>query len=401
MKTFGEKKAAFERLGWHVSLVDEYRGEPGVDRKTYDLDLFSSVRLPLTGQDWCRLCMGDDAEGCPALAAGEQDENGEELYYVPAAYGWSHGELKEARRILRGWFYEGGHVDIDELVRFGEFVAEHGDDYWPEGTNPFKAPTPKELDEYVEYGIKSELSPIGKIAICYHLTKDHYLPKVPEAQHERRDELKGAFHLVHSMAWVFGMGDFFTDRSYSSATTDRANDTMRLRRFVPALKLVYERVKDLVPDPIEGWALVDLDQGEGEVAENGLGYCIYATKVEAERLLEQWREGQRQHEDECCTPRRLRDKPIDERIKIRAVRVSLEKGIEFLDEGAEPRPRVKWKRKPSWYETETEDLQMLFDQYCETRVFLCQKDREKHHRYYDEAWYAWQEAAKFFGDLED
>lgn len=399
MKTFGEKKAALERLGWRVSLADEYRGKPGVDRQKHDLDLFSYVRLPLTPQDWCRLCMGDDAEGAPALACGEQDENGEELYWALDCYGWSHSDLKEPRRILRSWFYEGGHVSISELVQFGEFVRDHGDDFWEEGTNPFKDRTPEEIAEYVGYGVKGELSPLGKIAVCYHLTKDHYLPDVPEAQHERQDEISGAFHLVHSMAYVFGMGDFFTNRTWETKTTEDANLTMRLRRFVPALKIVYERVKEIVPESIEGWALVDLEAGEGEVAENGLGYCIYATKAEAERLLEQWREGQRQHEDECCTPRKLRDKPIDERIKIRAVRVSFEDGIEFLDEGAEPKPRIQWKRKPHWYQTETEDLRMLFHQYCETRTLLCERDREKHRTAYEEAFYAWEEAAKFFGDL--
>lgn len=400
VSTFGEKKAALERLGWHVSLANEYRGEPGKGRQKYDMDLFSYVQLPLTGQEWARLCIEYESDGSYCLRSGEKDENGEELYYAPIYI------QEGAKAVLRTWFFEGGGVSVSDLVKFGELMEKYAiENEEDEDDRVFAPRTPEQIAEYVEYGIKGELNPLGKIAVCYHLTKDHYTPDVPEAQHERQDELEGAFHLVHKMAYVFGMGDFFTNRTWETKTTDEANQTMRLRRFVPAFKTVYDRVKELAPDPIEGWALVDLEKGEGEVAENGLGYCVYATKAEAERLLEQWRESQNQHEDECCTPRKLRE-PIDTRIKIRAVRVSLDNGIEFLDEGAEPKPRVQWQRKPHWFKEETEDLRMLFEQYCHTRVFLSPNRREDeidertHRIAHDEAFYAWEEAAKFFGKLE-
>jgi len=60
MKTFAERKAALDRLGWKYHVETEYRGE--VPRKPHDLEIFKSVRLPLTPRDWCRYKLSKDQD---------------------------------------------------------------------------------------------------------------------------------------------------------------------------------------------------------------------------------------------------------------------------------------------------------------------------------------------------
>lgn len=408
MRTFAERRDALERLGWEVSVASEYRGKLP-NREPHDLEIFSSVVLPLTGNDWVRLCAHAEREGYPTcLRSDLTDEKGRHLYERSEYLDWSEGPLKEAQRVAQVFLYRGGHVGVEELVELGEMLRDHGGEYWGDERNPFADRTPEELAEVVEFRVANGdqwFSAWGKIALLYHLVKDHYEPKVPEAQHERTDELEGAFRLVGGMAMVFGMSNFFSNRSFATETTENVNLLIQLARFLPAFKVVYERARDLAPEPIEGWALVDLEQGEGEVAENRLGYCIYATRGEAQRMIDLWRRTQDEYEDEVSTPRKLRT-PIEEKIGIRAVRVSLEHGIEFLDDGAEPRHRLKWKAKPHWLEEETEDLTMLFEQYARTRFRVLEHRPDEGWKTanrvaYEEALASWQEAAKFFGERDD
>lgn len=404
MRTFAERQDALKRLGWEVSVKSEYRGH-APDREPHDLEIFSSVVLPLTGNDWVRLCAHAEREGYPScLRTEEKNDDGQHLYERSEYLDWDEGPLEEAQRRVQIWLYRGGCIGVEELVEVGDALRERGDDQWGKGErNPFAERTPEALAEAVEFRLANPeawFPAWTKIALLYHLVRDHYEPEIPNAQHERTDELEGAFRLVSRMAWVFGIGDLFSNRTLKTGTTEAANYLIQLYRFLPAFNVVYERARRLAPEPVEGWALVDLEAGEGEVAENRLGYCIYATRAEAERIVGLWRRSRAQREDECCTPVNLR-KPVDEKIGIRAVRVSLDQGIEFLDEGAEPKPRVKWKARPHWYEEETEDVTMLFEQYAQTRsLFSRTHPVEKPvatHVAYEEALMAWQEAAKFFG----
>jgi len=382
MKTFAERRAALEKLGWQIDLESEYRGKPGVDRERYGLELFDSVRLPLTPRDWCRLCM---REGEQYLAV----ETEEGTRYERSEYiGGCCGNMSAVQDVLNGWFRDGGWVEAHELVALGEAMRDHGD-------KDFEDIQPDELAKRVETFLEAEDKPSSawtKLSLLYHLVKDHYKPKIFSAQSLRSDELEGAFRLVSRMAWTFGMGDFFTRESPLTNTTKEAQKVMRLYRFMPAFKLLYERARELVPEPIEGWALVDLQKGEGEVAENGYGYCIYATKPEAQRILDLMENARSQYKER--PPRDLEKFSL----KIRAVRVSLDKGIEFLDEGEEPKPRIKWERRPSWLKEDVEDVEMLFKQYCQERsLLLKQIESGEYNPVYEEAQRAWEEAARFFG----
>lgn len=392
MRTFAERRAALERLGWKVSVATEYRGTPP-DRREHELELFSYVRLPLTARDWVRLCVKDDSTLPEALAVEERGPDGEPLYEGSEYVGWREGPARTAQSKVLAWLMDGGGASVADLVAVGELMRDADIDD-PED-NAFTDRDPETLGGLVNWAVENrdDLTAWGKIALLYHLVKDHHEPEVPEAQHANVTDLDAAFHTVGHMSWALGVRDLFM----TMPTTTQADASMvvRLFRFVPALRTVLERIGEIAPGPVDGWALVDLAAGPGEIAENGNGPCVFATRAECERLLEMWRRSRDEHEDEVSTPRKLRE-PVEGRIGIRPVRVSVERGIEFIDDGppSATRPNRRPERRPHWLTEDVEDPHMLFDQFIESRVW---RDRDKFPDAYEAALQAWLEAAQFFG----
>ena len=239
----------------------------------------------------------------------------------------------------------------------------------------------------------------GKIALMYQLVREHYTPDVPEAAHENYPEIEAAFHTVGTMSWALGVRELFNFTGRGS-TQESATFTMMLARYLPALRTIYNKISDLVPEPVEGWALTDRNAGDGEVAENGSGLCVFSTKADCEHLIRMWEQTQDEHEDEVCTPRKLRDKPIRERIGIRPVRISIEDGVEFLDDGVEPkvRPPVKPERRPQWLKEPMESVSGLFEQWIDGKIW---RDRDQYPGQYEATFQAWEDAAAFFGGRSD
>jgi len=400
METFAQRKAALERLGWTARVEREYRGKPGEGRREHDLELFSSVDLPLTARDWCRLCMEEDTP--PAvLRVDERDEEGRRLYEHSENVGWDD-DLKPVQRKVNEWFFGGGSCSVEGLVEVGDILRGHwGDDV---GENAFAARTPEQLAEAVDAFIQVRDNPVegahltawGKIALMYHLVRDHYTPGIPEAAHENYPEIEAAFGTVGHMSWALGVRELF-GFAPENGTQMSATFQMMLARFLPALRTVYTKISELVPGPVEGWALIDRNAGDGEIAENGLGLCVFSTRADCEHLIRMWEQTEEAHEDEVCTPRKLRERsPVRERIGIRPVRISVENGIEFLDDGVEPkvRPPISPERRPHWLEEPMESVDGLFEQWVKKWTW---GDRDQHPREYDAAYNAWVEAAKFFG----
>lgn len=165
----------------------------------------------------------------------------------------------------------------------------------------------------------------------------------------------------------------------------------------PGLRTIYMKISELVPEPVEGWALIDRDAGDGKIAENGTGLCVFATRADCERLIKLWEQTAEEHEDEACTPRRLRERdPIRERMGIRPVRISVEGGVEFLDDGVEPkvRPPICPERRPHWLKEPMEDVHGLFEQWVKGWAW---HDQDQYPGEYDAAFRAWEDAATFFG----
>lgn len=382
MKNFAERKAALETLGWKYTVEKEYRGE--APREKHSLEIFKEVRLPLTPEDWCVLCMREGDEYVAELTPWKPRRGGE---YI----GGCCGNMSAVQDQLNAWFRDGGWVKVHDLVELGEAMRDHGDEDFSE-----------QPPETVAEGVKAFVfmrdhpdptrcfSAWGKIGLLYQLVKDHYVPEA-KLRGQYVDDLEQSFMLVSRMSWTFGMGNFFTRGNATSNTTNNAQKLMRLFRFVPALQQIYERIQEIAPEPVEGWAVVDQEHN-GDVAENGYGLCVYATKPEAERIIKLFQEAEAQYEE------KLSPSTQEARFKARAVRISIDKGLEFLEPGTAPRPKIKKNRKPHWVTEETDNVSDLFEQYTKSRYNLT---KEHDSSAYLEARMAWSEAAEYFGQNEE
>jgi hypothetical protein len=315
MDEFDKRVGMLAALGAEVTFVEEWRPEEP-PREPHPLKLFKSVKLPLTAREWCELFMADGAfymGGCCGTMSALQSD------------------ICHTIRMDSGWF------DIEELAEIAETMAHHecgGED--DVEVRFAKIPRSKSLGDLVvtfkaalegpERG-KDQMIDVWQImALVWHITKDFYAPKVPRAEGSHLSETERAIRvLANTFKWLSWEHMFQAVGTPDAAplSQTKTNRAMALYKMLPAWKTVAEKMGELDLGPVEGFALIDKEAGPEEVCSNGRGYCVFGTQVEVDDLLALWRQQDKEYEVE-------KRKPIDERIGVRRVRVSAEKGIEFL-----------------------------------------------------------------------
>lgn len=317
--SFDEAAKVLKRLHVQFRQDYEYRGDCP-NRARYNLPFFTSVRLPLSPLEWCAICMRDGCHyvgGCCSAESAVQD-------------------------IMNSIFRDSGWTTINEIAEIAD-TSIHHDDLDATGVPNFKHLGL--LIDVVE--LWGQFDPWHKIAVVWHLTKDNYVPKAPEASRGNSDGVEEAMTVLEgglrhlNIHRLFERMDQHSEAAgideevrkqlehnrLQSASQGQTSKLLALYRILPALKTFTEKVNELNPGPLEGFALVHKELAGDVVAKNGHGYCVYANKKDANEIMELWRKDDAERKDE----RGSNWKPIDERIVVRKVRVSVEKGIEFLD----------------------------------------------------------------------
>lgn len=307
---FASHAAILDAFAIRYGRPAEYRGEPGIDRKSHELDQFEGVYLPLTHAEWGALCQreGDYYVGgcCPAM---------------------SH--VQDA---LEGIYRDDGYVKCKALEEIMTAMAHHSSEAeeW-EVSIPFD--TEEDLVELAARAKEqwADLDPWQKITFVWHVVKAHYTPRLPHAVHKDIPPLEEAFYILSSCFTFFSLSKMFhVESTPASNIQGRSTDTIMLSRLIPALKVLNEHVANLRLEPEEGFVLVDLAQGPEHVASNGYGYCFYKDAEEITKLMETFRRNEGQHLEGL--PEHLRAN----RFAMRRARVSTEKGFEFLDDVTTP-----------------------------------------------------------------
>jgi hypothetical protein len=294
---FAKAAAVLKRLNVGFRRAEEWRDTPP-PRRPHPLPIFTSVLLPFAPKEWCELMMSEGR------------------YYV----GGCCGTMSATQDILAHSFrLESGWMDIEKLEEIAELSVSHGDGDRDEKPN-FK--TPGDLDIAVNKW--TALDPWQKMAVIWHLVKGCYVPGKPNAPRPNPPPIDHAIGTLWRGLQLLSYHRVFAQDG-AAESQKRADRLLALHRLLPALRTLNEGIGGLDPGPFEGYALID-KEGGGGVAENRYGLCIFLTRAEPEKLLEAWRA----HDAEQRV--RVGRKPIDERICIRPVRVSSERGIEFLDE---------------------------------------------------------------------
>ncbi len=307
MATFAERAALLDQLGIKYHRGEEWRGEPP-NRGPQPIDVFEGVLLPLSPVEWMSVAMRDGDHylgGCCGAMSALQDE------------------IEHVFRFESGW------AKCRDLARMASIIENH--DEIGEKVPWNDLPTPiEDLVKALGLGTSGlafdPLTPWEKIALCWHLVREHYSPEVPCAVHKNVTPLDGAIRILARSLEYFSLGHFFVPEGQDSEKTQiEASKLIVLARLLPALKTLNEHIGELGVEPIEGFALVDRERGPDAVCSNGYGYCILATRAEADELFRLWTKQAEQYEDDD------RKKHLHDHIGIRPVRVTREKGIEFLD----------------------------------------------------------------------
>lgn len=293
-KTFEEIEGILEKLD--VPFACKYEWSEGVEKK---LPLFDTIYLQFTPEEWCRLCMKEGdlyVGGCCGATSAVQDI------------------------ISHVFRFESGRMSMWDLARLAQLWIDH--DEGPQKPN-FK--DAGDLDVHIWNW--SALDPWAKMAVLWHLTKEYYVPEEPHGQSPQRPEVeKAVYDLARGMVYISHSLMNPDPRNIPPVSQKNASRLMTLYRVLPALKTVWEHVQELNPGPLDGYALLDKERGGGEIASNWHGLCVFETYEEASKLMDQWRT----HESASERERNRQEKPIDERMEIGRVRISVEKGLEYL-----------------------------------------------------------------------
>lgn len=292
---FEQASKILEKLGVKFATEEDWRPkEP--PRSPHPLPLFRKIHLPFSPEEWCNLAMSEGRD------------------YVGGCCGSSSAMQDIINHVFR---FESGWIDAKDLADLMNLQFQHNN----EGDEVRNSDDLGDLKLIVKNWKK--LSSWQKIAVIWYLIKDCYVPDMPAPREV--NEVKDAIHISQRCLEFMDFHEFFHHDNAPESQT-RAGKLMNLYRLIPALKTVWEKVGELKPPPLdEAFAMVSKERS-GEILSNGFGLCVFTTRDEAEKLLELWRKDQALRED-----KRDDEKPIDEVIGIRRVRISVEKGLEFLD----------------------------------------------------------------------
>ncbi len=295
---FETRVKMLEGLGIEFVLEQEWRPEKP-PREPHDLDIFRSVLLPLTAEEWCELCMREGS----------------------AYMGGCCGTMSYMQDTVSSWFrFESGWVEVRELAEVAEDFISHGDEDWWN----------KSEDDIVDAKTKWKSIDIwDKISIVWAIVKDYYSPRKLAAPRQDKPHPEEAVHLLssalYSMSW-----DHITDGGIEKASSQaQGNYIFKLTKVLPAIKILYEQIEELNIGPLEGFALIEKDKGEDAICTNRLGYCIYKTMDEVQNILDLWEQQRAEYE----SPERDNSvkKLVQDEYVVRPVKISLENGIEFTD----------------------------------------------------------------------
>ena len=302
---------------------DEWRGEVGKDRGSVKLPLFKSVKIPFTPEEWCSTGMREAEHylgGCCGDLSAVQDE-------------WDN-----VFRMGSGW------VNIDKLAEIAEMLGRH---------DGFESWTPKLTDADIQERAKgfATMPPWDKVELLWQIVREHFRPTVPFAA---LDHIKGAERPISVLSRALDAMDMhlFSERMdqqeeerqfpeprddrdrkehadlrrfwQKRASQSKARKTKLLYRIIPALNELQATIASLGLEPFEGWAI--WDKVEKDVAKSRMGQCFYEDRAHIDELFTLWRKDEAEHID-----RGPGYEPVDSRLTIRPVRITVEKGVEFLD----------------------------------------------------------------------
>lgn len=305
--TFDTAVAHLKTLGVTYTQDYDYGKQGGEKRHRFDVPVFTNVTPPFSAKEWCSLCMNE----------GD--------HYI----GGCCGTTSAAQDIINYMFRSGGYIEADNFHELAGLLANHDE---LDSEFMFSKPPAEEDDAAMAAFVASakaqwdRISPWQKLAVIYPIVRTHLRQRLPTGVGKHFSPLESAIHTAEQSLRALSYEQLFNRGDRERTDQDRAMRTLVLMRAMPAVKTVYDGLASLYEGPVEGYALIDRAHDDA-IAENRFGYVIHSTRAQIDEIVRITREQEKHYEEQV-----ERLKPLEERVGIRRVRVTLEKGIEFLGE---------------------------------------------------------------------
>jgi hypothetical protein len=303
---FDKATELLKKLGVEYGVKNEYRGEVGKGRKPVDLPILSTVNMHFSADEWCHMASRDGAE------------------YI----GGCCGQTSHAQDILCHIFRMTAHwIPIRDLEELALTLEGHNDVLeFPEVSFDGMDISVEEAVGKIESGeVKwEEMGCWSRLALVWHIVKDAYDPEaVSGYPEEKTDTLDNAIFISSRVLQSFSFEKLFA-KNEKTGSQAQASRILRLYKLIPSLEMVYNKVSELYDGPLDGYALWDLKNNT--IATNGFGPCVFYTENECNELLDQWERTAEEYEDGMNQKR----KGVRDRLGIRKVRITKEKGLELV-----------------------------------------------------------------------
>lgn len=300
---FNKAVELLDKLSVKYSVDQEYRGKPP-HRKSHDLHILTTVTFPFSAEEWCSIAcsVGDEyIGGCCSQCSYAQDI------------------------ICRIFRFDPVYTPITTIEELVNVIEGH------DGVLEFPEVSFDGIDIPVEEAVEristgkvniSEMTVLSRIALVWHIVKGVYNKKIatPDIR-EKTAPLDSAIYTTGLALQHISIDSMFESSKSESQKT--AVKILRMYKLLPGLKIINEKIDELYPGPMHGFAIWSNETDT--VALNGNGPCVFYTKQECENLLDQWERNESELEEK--TP-----KDIRKLLSIRQVTVSKENGIEKMEE---------------------------------------------------------------------
>lgn len=290
---------ALEGLPMGITYETVWEGEYPNRTSRPNLERVSGVYLGLTPSDWCEIAMregGSYIGGCCGTTSGMQD-------------------------VVNGIFREGGWANADDMWTLGEYAKAHPDGFKEDFTVRWKQ---KRFDEQCAKWEK--LDPWKKIAIAWQAVRDKvkpyshnadvFVPDEPRPDLDDKraiDELYGAISFSHFSIFRFEAEDDKWKQRH-------AEDVLTMAKLLMGAKALIRKLEGNFTQ-FTGVALVEKDRPD-VITHNGHGACVFSEREGAEELMALWRRFAKEDKEKDC---------LADKVLIRPVKISVQKGIEFTD----------------------------------------------------------------------
>lgn len=293
LKDFFSCLQALQKLGAEVIRHDR-RGPGG---EGIEENRIYGIQIPLTPEEWMSLVMAEGryyVGGCCAQSSATQD------------------------LVLYLFRFESGFAKMDTLSEIARQCIRH------DGEEHSKFHEFSGLESFLAQPLGSR-DPWDVLAAVWVLSRNHFVPKTPEALGPRYTPMEKAIQAVERSLRTLSWEHLF--QNSQSEFQKKTNRAQTLLQLVPAMRFILSHLDQLDEGPVTGFAIIDRKIGPNAIASatNG-GLLILPTQEEAVRVLEEARKVYDEAKEAIVL-----DFHALSRFGFRLVSVSREDGIRFLD----------------------------------------------------------------------